>query len=88
MPSIKQINVHGTLYDIKTKNLTYLYVTEAPTEDNPDDGLRVVVLEEEPEVKYNGYLYFITKSNEEEPEIELDKFYLNEFDITKLVEAW
>lgn len=87
MPSIKQINVHGTLYDIKDENLTHLYSTTAPTEDNPDDGLRVVVLEEEPEVRYNGYLYFITKSNED-TEIDLDKFYLNKFDITKLVEAW
>ena len=37
-------------------------ITEAPTTDNPDDDLKIVILEDEPIDKYNGYLY-ITSVN-------------------------
>ena len=48
------------------------YVTEEPTEDNAD-GLILVVIDHEPAVKYDGYLYIITEadsSGEEEGPIE------------------
>ena len=35
------------------------YLTVAPTSENPDGGLKIVILHEEPMIKYNGYLYFI-----------------------------
>ena len=35
------------------------YLTEAPTEDNPDDDLKFVVLDQEPATKYEGYFYII-----------------------------
>lgn len=35
------------------------YSTTAPTADNTD-GLKVIVLDSEPDTKYNGYLYIIT----------------------------
>ena len=34
------------------------YLTVAPTADNPN-GLKFVILDSEPAVKYNGYLYII-----------------------------
>lgn len=40
------------------------YTTTAPTADNTD-GLKIVVLEEEPETKYDGWLYIIVESEEE-----------------------
>lgn len=52
-------------------------ITEAPTADNPDDDLKIVVLENEPLEKYNGYLYLCKNS--------LIKFYVyhtNIWDIT------
>lgn len=36
-------------------------ITEAPTADNPDDDLKIVVLENEPATKYEGYLYLCEK---------------------------
>ena len=39
------------------------YLTEEPTEDNAD-GLILVVIDHEPAVKYDGYLYIITESDE------------------------
>lgn len=35
-------------------------ITEAPTADNPDDDLKIVILDKAPEAEYNGYLYLIT----------------------------
>lgn len=40
------------------------YTTTAPTAANTD-GLKIVVLEEEPETKYDGWLYIIVESEEE-----------------------
>ena len=37
------------------------YITTAPTEDNSNGKLIVVVLSSEPATKYNGYLYIITE---------------------------
>ena len=34
--------------------------TTAPTADNTDGGIRIVVLSSEPATRYNGYLYIIT----------------------------
>ena len=36
------------------------YLVEAPTEDNPDDTLKFVVLTNVPQTKYQGYTYIIT----------------------------
>lgn len=35
-------------------------ITEAPTADNPDDDLKIVILPKAPETEYSGYLYLIT----------------------------
>lgn len=43
------------------------YLTEEPTGDNAD-GLILVVIDHEPSVKYDGYLYIITESNSSEEE--------------------
>lgn len=42
-----------------TKEHGLTYLTTAPTEDNTDGGLKLVVLSEVPENKYDGYLYII-----------------------------
>ncbi len=36
------------------------YLTTAPSANNPDAGLKIVVLDTDPVNKYNGYLYIIT----------------------------
>lgn len=38
------------------------YLTTAPSADNTD-GIKIVVLSQEPSSKYNGYLYFVLASN-------------------------
>ena len=43
------------------------YLTEEPTDDNAD-GLILVVIDHEPTVKYDGYLYIITESDSGEEE--------------------
>ena len=43
------------------------YLTEEPSEDNAD-GLILVVIDHEPTVKYDGYLYIITESSSSEEE--------------------
>lgn len=43
------------------------YVTEEPSEDNAD-GLILVVIDHEPTVKYDGYLYIITEADSSEEE--------------------
>ena len=43
------------------------YLTEEPTDDNAD-GLILVVIDHEPTVKYDGYLYIITESDSSEEE--------------------
>lgn len=43
------------------------YLTEEPSEDNAD-GLILVVIDHEPTVKYDGYLYIITESDSSEEE--------------------
>lgn len=47
-------------------------ITEAPTADNPDDDLKIVVLEKEPLEKYNGYLYLCEKPLQEIKIIDFD----------------
>jgi len=37
------------------------YLTTAPTADNTDSRLKIVVLSSEPVTRYNGYLYIITE---------------------------
>lgn len=37
------------------------YLTEAPIEAN-ENGIKIVVLDEEPEVKYDGYMYIIKEA--------------------------
>lgn len=37
------------------------YITEAPTEDNTEGDLKIVILSEEPANKYEGYQYYITE---------------------------
>jgi len=44
-----------------TGNLPYL--TTAPSSDNTSGYIKIVVLSQEPQTKYNGYLYLITASN-------------------------
>ena len=43
------------------ENLFIDYSTSAPTEDNID-GLKIVILDSEPEMKYKGYLYLISEA--------------------------
>ena len=43
------------------------YITEEPSEDNAD-GLILVVIDHEPTVKYDGYLYIITEADSSEEE--------------------
>lgn len=50
---VKEI-LADTKFDIESIG----YSTVAPTQDNVD-GLKIVILSEEPATKYDGYLYFI-----------------------------
>ena len=43
------------------ENLFIDYSTSPPTEDNID-GLKIVILDSEPEMKYKGYLYLISEA--------------------------
>lgn len=43
------------------------YITEEPSDDNAD-GLILVVIDHEPTVKYDGYLYIITEADSSEEE--------------------
>ena len=45
-----------------TGNLPYL--TEAPTADNDSNHMKFVILQQEPENKYDGYLYIILTNEE------------------------
>lgn len=40
----------------------FAYLTEAPTADNNNGYLKVVLLSSEPATKYNGYIYFILET--------------------------
>ena len=61
MPEIKKMRIQNVDYDIKDTNPRLMYLTTAPTEDNLTNELKVVVLPEPPETKYEGYLYIITE---------------------------
>lgn len=53
--------VVGAINELNTKKLDATkctYQTTAPTEAITDGGVHVVVLDEEPETKYDGYIYF------------------------------
>ena len=50
----------GTKVEIGVAGLPY--TTTAPTEDNEDGTLKIVVLSEEPATKYDGYLYMIAEA--------------------------
>ena len=38
------------------------YMTEEPQSDNDDGGIRIVVLDHEPDTRYNGYWYIVTEA--------------------------
>lgn len=48
------------------------YLTEEPSSDNAD-GLILVVIDHEPTVKYDGYLYIITEANSSEEEVPIEE---------------
>lgn len=39
------------------------FSTEVPTSPNTDGGLKFVILSEDPQIKYYGYIYLILDSN-------------------------
>lgn len=61
---VTEINSSSTDNECPTAKASYNilshlpYITTAPTADN-QNGLAIVVLDGEPEQKYNGYIYFI-----------------------------
>ena len=56
---IKNKQIEDKLSDLHPDSVKYQ--TTEPTEENLD-GLKFVVLDHEPATKYNGYIYFITDS--------------------------
>lgn len=57
MANIDKMVANGVTYNLQMDRI--LFTTVEPTEDNLTDGLIVVILEAEPTLKYEGYLYLI-----------------------------
>lgn len=56
---LTSLEVDGTKYINRPNSIAY--ITTAPVAENTD-GLKIVVLSEEPVTKYSGYLYIITEA--------------------------
>ena len=59
VPDTSQFTANKTL---ATTDQIGAYVTTAPSADNADGTLKIVVLSSEPATYYNGYIYYITEA--------------------------
>jgi len=57
---LTSLTVGQTKYKVPTQAQSLAYLTTAPTADNTD-GVKLVVLSQEPATRYEGYLYIITE---------------------------
>ena len=60
---LRMAKIVTSLETSKANKVDIEYLTTAPTEDNTTGILKLVVLDTEPEVKYLGYIYFISQEN-------------------------